>query len=107
MAIMLNGSLIKAVNFANDINCLKISLDLPTGFDKLSGSSIFLPDIILTLAAMKKELLPQADFASIYIADLGIPSEIYTKFNISQPEKLNMESPVTYTSNLFFLCLLL
>lgn len=76
----------QAVDTVNSFNCLKISLDLPTGFDKHNGSSVFLPDIILTLAAMKKELLKQLDNASIYLADIGIPSKIYAEFGVLQPD---------------------
>ena len=76
----------QAVETANSFNCLRISLDLPTGFDEHNGSSLFLPDIILSLAAMKNELLKQADNASIYIADIGIPSRIYAEFGVKQPD---------------------
>ncbi len=76
----------QALDKANSFNCLKISLDLPIGFDRHNGSSAFIPDIILTLAAMKKELLKQADNASIYLADIGIPSNIYTEFGLRQPD---------------------
>ena len=76
----------QALDKANSFDCLKISLDLPTGFDKHNGSSVFLPDIILTLAAMKKELLKQANNASIYLADIGIPSKIYAEFGVMQPD---------------------
>ena len=58
-----------------------ISLDLPTGI----AAGDFIPDHVLTLAAYKKtlELLP--DKTKIFIADLGIPSEVYNKFGIEIP----------------------
>ena len=43
-----------------------------------------LPEIqlntILTLAAMKTELIPLLDNTKILIADLGLPVEVYKKF---------------------------
>ena len=76
----------RAVDKANHLECLKISLDLPTGFNRITGSSLFRPDMILTLAAMKNELSNYLDNTSIYIADIGIPSELYTEFGIRQPD---------------------
>ena len=76
----------QAVDTANGFDCMKISLDLPTGFDKHNGSSIFHPDIILTLAAMKKELQNQSDNTSIYLADIGIPAALYDEFGVQQPD---------------------
>lgn len=84
-----------AVEKANRLKCKKISLDLPTGFDKHTGSSIFRPDIILTLAAMKTELLKYDDGVDFYLADLGIPSKVYTKFGIVQPKEF-MNSGLLY-----------
>jgi len=76
----------QAIDSANTYDCLKISLDLPTGFNKQNGLSIFQPDIILTLAAMKKELQKQVEKVSVYIADIGIPTKLYTDFGILQPD---------------------
>lgn len=69
----------------NSLNCTKISLDLPTGFNKSTGSSEFVPDCILTLAAMKTELKKSMADVDIYIADLGLPASIYWEFGIKQP----------------------
>jgi NAD(P)H-hydrate epimerase len=79
-----------AVETANRLNCPKISLDLPTGFDIQTGSSIFKPDMILTLAAMKTELLPLARYIDIYLADLGLPRDVYTQSGIEQPEEFKV-----------------
>lgn len=65
---------------------LKISLDLPTGFNKKSGVSLFDPDLILTMAAPKKELIKFGYGPSLYIADIGIPKELYDHFGIRQPD---------------------
>jgi NAD(P)H-hydrate epimerase len=75
-----------ATNNSNRLNCLKISLDLPTGFDPETGTSLFVPDMILTLAALKNELLKPGVKAEIFLADIGIPSKIYEEFNLPQPD---------------------
>lgn len=77
----------KAMEKSNSLQCKKISLDLPTGFDSYAGTSLFRPDIILTLAAMKSELLKYESGIEFYLADLGIPSDIYAKFGITQPKE--------------------
>lgn len=77
---------INAIEMANLYECPKISLDLPTGFDKDTGDSLFRPDIIMTLAAMKTELLSLLERVDIYIADIGLSHEVYTRFGIEQPE---------------------
>lgn len=78
----LYGLLQESVVKANKYSCPKISLDLPTGFNKLTAESIFKPDAILTLAAMKTELLPLPGTTRIFLADLGLPSAVYTRFGI-------------------------
>ena len=86
----LSDTILNAVEMANRYSCPKISLDLPTGFDKDSGDILFKPDIIMTLAAMKTELLPLLGNIDIYIADLGLPHEVYTKFGLELPEKFKL-----------------
>jgi len=81
----LSDDLQHAIDEANNYQCTKISLDLPTGFNMDSGDALFRPDTILTLAAMKTELIPLLDSTNILIADLGIPMEVYNKFGIEQP----------------------
>jgi NAD(P)H-hydrate epimerase len=77
----------RAVVMANAMSSFKISLDLPTGFQRKTGCSLFKPKIIMTLAAPKKELLkPGGVLADIYVADIGIPSAIYNDFGIQQPD---------------------
>ncbi len=82
----LSETIQKAVDKANRLVCTKISLDLPTGFEKTTSITIFKPDIILTLAAMKTELIPLLTHSKIYLADLGLPKEVYTGFGIEQPK---------------------
>ena len=78
----LSPNLLKTIGKINKLRCKKISLDIPTGFNKVTGELIFKPDIILTLAAMKTELLPLLDQTQIFIADLGLPHSIYKEFGI-------------------------
>ena len=79
-----------AVEASNRFNCPKVSLDLPTGFDKKTGNSIFKPEMILTLAAMKTELLPLVQNVDLYLADLGLPQDVYAQFGIEQPEEFKV-----------------
>lgn len=83
----LSPNLLRVIKKMNKLKCKKISLDLPTGFNKVTGELIFKPDVIITLAAMKTELVPLLSHIQIFIADLGLPHEIYTEFGIkSLPE---------------------
>lgn len=82
----LPGIFEKAIEKANRLFCPKISFDLPSGFDMQTAASLFKPDIILTLAAMKAELLPKLSEKKIFVADLGIPSSIYQGFQTSIPD---------------------
>jgi NAD(P)H-hydrate epimerase len=73
-----------AIDRANKLKCPKISLDIPSGFDTETGETLFKPDYILTLAAMKSELFQLRGKVEFYIADLGIPALVYERFNIRQ-----------------------
>lgn len=75
----------KAIKIANQLTCPKISLDLPSGFDRQTSISLFKPDVILTLAAMKTELLPLVSEVQLFVADLGIPFSAYKSFGTSIP----------------------
>ena len=76
----------RAVSDANNLDGVKISLDLPTGFDARNGTALFHPDYILTMAAHKTEL-QNANLASeIFLADIGIPAQLYHKFGVEQPD---------------------
>ncbi|PLX03073.1 MAG: NAD(P)H-hydrate epimerase [Marinilabiliales bacterium] len=78
-------SINESLQLINKTESLKISLDLPTGFDLSTGTSEFSPDIILTMAAMKTELIPLLNNTQVFIADLGIPRKIYSEFGIKYP----------------------
>ena len=90
----LSPRLLEAIEKMNQLDCKKISLDIPTGFNKISGELIFKPDSILTLAAMKTELLPLLNQSQIFIADLGLPSAIYRDFGIKQPAEFKWSGVV-------------
>lgn len=76
----LKPSLLKTIAEANSSSAIKVSLDIPTGFLGDIHSPYFNADKILTLAAPKKILYNLSTSTEIYIADLGIPKEVYTKF---------------------------
>ena len=78
-------SLIEIIEEANRSRAVKISLDIPTGFSGNKNSQYFKADNILTLAAPKKMLYHISSSTEIFIADLGIPSEVYAKFGTVQP----------------------
>jgi len=75
-----------ALNRQGIDGALKISLDLPSGFDKVASETMFIPDSILTLAAPKTELLQSRLNSEIYVADIGIPLQLYEELGIHQPD---------------------
>ena len=78
----LNESLSKIIDKANNSSALKISLDIPTGFLGDTNSLFFQADKILTLAASKKVLYNLNSKLEIFIADIGIPKDVYEKFGV-------------------------
>ena len=76
----------KAIALAKSQSALKISLDIPTGFDRDSGQFIFDPDLIITLAAPKRELISAQSNAEFYLADIGFPAALYKDFGLTQPD---------------------
>ena len=67
-------------------NTYNISLDLPTGFNKHTLESVFTPHSILTLAALKSELIQSDLKSTLYIADIGIPKQLYKDLGLMQPD---------------------
>ncbi len=61
-------------------SAMKVSLDIPTGYIGDSSVPYFKSDKVLTLAAPKRILNRLIDSIEIYVADLGIPKEVYSKF---------------------------
>lgn len=73
------------VESANMTNCRKISLDIPTGFLGDPELLYFKADHVLSLAAAKNIFKNLPASVNIYLADLGIPKEVYTKFATAFP----------------------
>lgn len=76
----LNSSLLQIIEKANSSSATKISLDIPTGFMGDINTPHFEADKVLSLAAPKTILYNLNLNTEIYIADLGIPKEVYRKF---------------------------
>lgn len=75
----LSEDLSNTMEKANSSKAVKISLDIPTGFIGNTDTPYFRADKILTLAAPKK-ILYDLQNAEIYVADLGIPHQVYEMF---------------------------
>ncbi|CAG0947178.1 Bifunctional NAD(P)H-hydrate repair enzyme Nnr [Anaerolineae bacterium] len=76
---------------ANESGTLIIALDTPSGLDTTTGD-IFDPciraDATLTLALLKVGLLTDAARAvagELYVADIGVPAQVYTALDIDVP----------------------
>jgi NAD(P)H-hydrate epimerase len=76
----LKSLLLKIIEEANNSSAIKISLDIPTGFLGDTNIPHFNAGKILTLAAPKSILYNLDKNTDIFIADLGIPKEVYLKF---------------------------
>lgn len=81
----LNNELAERVEKANTANCIKISLDLPTGFLGDSTKPYFKASHVLSLAALKDILVHLPKSTELYLADLGLPKAIYKKFGTAFP----------------------
>jgi NAD(P)H-hydrate epimerase len=77
--------LLKRVEDANNSETIRISLDIPTGFLGEMNPSAFNASKVLTLAAPKKILFHLPAETEVFVADLGIPAEVYKKFEINPP----------------------
>ena len=89
---------VKAIACAEQLDTIKISLDLPSGFDRESGDALFHPDVILTMAASKKELNEFILKADILVADIGIPSKLYEQVGI-EPVPFNGEGYISLSTH--------
>jgi NAD(P)H-hydrate epimerase len=61
----------------------KISLDIPTGICEEGDQLRFRAEKVLTIAAPKTILLNHIDEYELYIADVGIPTEVYLRNKIN------------------------
>jgi NAD(P)H-hydrate epimerase len=66
----------------NRMDAMRISLDIPTGISDSDEAVRFRAHKVLTVAAPKKILLNHMDEYELYIADVGIPVEVYTRNKI-------------------------
>ncbi len=66
----------------NSMKAAKISLDIPTGISEQEEGLRFRADKVLTVAAPKTVLLNHIDEYELYIADVGIPAEVYLRNKI-------------------------
>lgn len=66
----------------NKINAKRISLDIPSGISEEGDHIRFNADKVLTIAAPKTILLNHIDEYDLYIADVGIPVEVYLRNKI-------------------------
>ncbi len=67
----------------NEIDAIRISLDIPTGISEEGDHNRFSADKVLTIAAPKTILLNHIDEYDLYIADVGIPIEVYLRNKIN------------------------
>ena len=81
----LRENLLSRINKANTSDCKKISLDIPTGFLGNSNMPYFHAHQVMSLAASKKILYNLPNETELFIADLGIPHQVYQKFGIQIP----------------------
>ena len=80
-----SGPALDLIQWANQSDALKISLDVPSGINATTGEhpgEYFYADRTLTLALPKTGLLPSTT-GELYLADIGIPATVYEKMNVS------------------------
>ncbi len=70
---------------ANESDCLRISLDLPTGYAADARQPHFRAAKVLCLAAPKRILWGYNRAAEIFIADIGMPGALYRSFGSEMP----------------------
>jgi len=81
----LRENLLQILQKANSSDCIKISLDIPTGFLGDVNTPYFKSKKVMSLAASKKILYNLPEEVELYVADLGIPKKVYEQFNASIP----------------------
>lgn len=70
------------IRVMNSMKAAKISLDIPTGISDNDEQLRFRADKVLTVAAPKTVLLNHIGEYDLYIADVGIPAEVYLRNKI-------------------------
>ena len=85
------GKVAELVMQANGLDIPVLSLDVPTGFNLTSGNS-YLPSFVNSLVlaiGMPKQHMDK--IKKIYVADIGIPREVYHKIGIKPLYKFDKE----------------
>jgi hydroxyethylthiazole kinase-like uncharacterized protein yjeF len=85
----LRPNLLDRISKANQSDCQRISLDIPTGFLGDTTLPYFQAHKVMTLAAPKKILYNLPNNTKVFIADLGIPKAVYERFGIKTPPFYN------------------
>jgi NAD(P)H-hydrate epimerase len=78
------GLPMQMINWANEQDALKLSLDVPSGVDSTTGETpgdFVRSDYTMTLALPKTGLLPHLS-GELFLADIGIPAETYSRLDI-------------------------
>ena len=79
----LRGATAKAAQFINARTTARcISLDVPSGFDAAAGLATEIsvrPDMILTIAALKKGLLESYPGVPVLLADISVPEAVFER----------------------------
>ena len=78
------------IDWANEASAPVLSLDSPSGLDVTTGATpgaVIEADATLTLALPKAGLIDSDAVGTLFLADIGIPSAVYTELGIdtSQP----------------------
>ncbi len=75
----------ESIKLANNLDTLRISLDVPTGLSENEGimSEFMQANVIVSLAAPKKVLYRPELKSDIYLVDLGLPQIVYAEFKHS------------------------
>lgn len=85
------GNSLKLIKWASQQLGIKISLDVPSGINSTTGEASvqhIKPDITMTLALPKTGLLPTVT-GELFLADIGIPTNVYEKLNINYRSPFN------------------
>ncbi len=78
------GFPLQMINWANEQDALKLSLDVPSGVNSTTGETpgdFVQADYTMTLALPKTGLLPHLS-GELFLADIGIPAETYSRLDI-------------------------
>lgn len=79
-------AILERIGLANQSGAYRISLDIPTGISKDLTYPMFKANTVVTLAAPKKILRILPPETDIFVADIGIPKDVYEKFDVKMPD---------------------